>query len=87
LKLKKINLVSICSKKNLRDCLNFESLAPLKLQRPIKCLKILKGKKRKEKRGEGDINSLWNKAKNKGSLALWCKSLGKNIQALDKPNI
>jgi hypothetical protein len=53
-------LVSICSKNNLKDCLNFESLAPLKLQRSIKYFKIMK---RKEKRGEEDINSLWNKPK------------------------
>jgi len=56
-------LVSICSKNNLKDCLNFESLAPLKLQRSIKDLKIMKRKKRKEERGEEDINSLWNKPK------------------------
>ncbi len=36
---------------NLRDCLNFESLAPLKFQRSIKDLKIMKRKKRKEKMG------------------------------------
>jgi len=56
-------LVSICSKNNLKDCLNFESLAPLKVQRSIKDFKIMKRKKRKEKRGEKDINSLWNKPK------------------------
>jgi len=56
-------LVSICSENNLKDCLNFESLAPLKVQRSIKDFKIMKRKKRKEKRGEKDINSLWNKPK------------------------